>query len=68
VQESPLDEIDGPKLKKTIPKSLSMDEVDRLFSLPDLGSYLGFRDRCIMELFIAQGLGSQSLWGLIRGF
>jgi integrase/recombinase XerC len=64
VKESPLEEIDGPKLKKTIPKSLTIAEVDRLFGLPDLGSYLGFRDRCIMELFYSSGLRVSELVGL----
>ncbi|MBM3207545.1 MAG: tyrosine recombinase XerC [Chlamydiae bacterium] len=64
---SPLEDIESPKLKKSIPKSLTMAEVDRLFSLPDISSYLGFRDRCIMELFYSSGLRVSELVSLNRG-
>jgi integrase/recombinase XerC len=64
VSISPLDDIESPKLEKTIPPSLAYDQVDRLFSQPDLSSYLGLRDRCIMELFYSSGLRVSELVGL----
>ena len=66
VDTNPLDEIESPKLEKTIPPSLTYEQVDRLFSLPDLSSYLGLRDRCIMELFYSSGLRVSELVGLNR--
>jgi len=66
VTANPLEEIESPKLEKTIPASLTYDQVERLFSQPDISSYLGFRDRCIMELFYSSGLRVSELAGLNR--
>lgn len=66
VDHNPLDEIESPKLDKRIPPSLSYDQVMRLFEQPDTSSYLGFRDRCIMELFYSSGLRISELIGLNR--
>lgn len=66
ILSNPLEEIDSPKLEKTIPASLSYEQIERLFSQPDTTSYLGFRDRCIMELFYSSGLRVSELAGLNR--
>jgi integrase/recombinase XerC len=66
ISVSPLDEIESPKLDKTIPTSLSIEQVESLFAQPDLTSYLGLRDRCIMELFYSSGLRVSELVGLCR--
>lgn len=66
VSQNPLDEIDAPKLDKTIPAPLSHEEVDRLFAQPDTTFFLGFRDRSIMELFYSSGLRISELVGLNR--
>jgi integrase/recombinase XerC len=66
VEHNPLDEIDSPKLEKKIPPSLNYAQVERLFEQPDTTSYLGFRDRCIMELFYSSGLRISELIGLDR--
>ena len=66
LDHNPLDEIDSPKLAKKIPTPLSYESVERLFEQPDLSSYLGFRDRCIMELFYSSGLRISELAGLNR--
>lgn len=66
LSHNPMDEIESPKLEKTIPVSLSYDQVERLFAQPDTQTYLGFRDRCIMELFYSSGLRISELAGLNR--
>jgi integrase/recombinase XerC len=66
IEQNPLDEIDSPKLAKKIPPSLTYDQVERLFEQPDTSSYLGFRDRSIMELFYSSGLRISELVGLNR--
>ncbi len=63
---NPLDEIQSLKLEKKIPPSLSYEQVEHLFSQPDTTTYLGFRDRCIMELFYSSGLRIAELIGLNR--
>jgi len=63
---NPTEELETPKIEKTIPTSLSFDEIKRLFEQPDTTSYLGFRDRAIMELFYSSGLRVSELVALNR--
>jgi integrase/recombinase XerC len=63
---SPLEEIEGVKLHKTIPSPLQREEVDKLFREPDTTTYLGFRDRCMMELFYSSGLRLSELIAMDR--
>lgn len=64
--QNPLDDIEAPKLDKTIPSPLAREEVDHLFAQPDVATFLGFRDRVIMELFYSSGLRISELVGLNR--
>jgi len=66
IQQNPMEEIDSPKLEKNIPKSLSYEQVELLLSQPDTETYLGFRDRCIMELLYSSGLRISELAKLNR--
>ncbi|MBJ7448736.1 MAG: tyrosine recombinase XerC [Parachlamydiales bacterium] len=66
ISENPMEELDSPKLEKRIPVSLSYEHVQKLFDQPDVQNYLGFRDRCIMELFYSSGLRVSELVGLNR--
>ncbi|MFZ0565062.1 MAG: tyrosine recombinase XerC [Chlamydiales bacterium] len=63
---NPTEELERPKLGKRIPLSLSYEQIQRLFDQPDTTTYLGFRDRCIMELFYSSGLRVSELVGLNR--
>ncbi len=56
IEENPAADIGSPKLDKPIPKALSYGEVEELFRQPNTDELLGFRDRCIMELFYSSGL------------
>ena len=64
--ENPLEEIESPKKAKTLPVSITYNQVEVLFSKPDPSNYLGFRDRAIMELFYSSGLRLSELVGLNR--
>jgi integrase/recombinase XerC len=66
ISHNPLEEIDAPKLEKTIPSPLTIEEINRLFQQPDTQTYLGFRDRTVMELFYSSGLRISELVGLNR--
>jgi len=48
--------LESPKLWKLLPEVLSIDEVDRLLSLPDIRTPEGIRDRAILEFMYATGL------------
>ena len=66
VENNPIEDIESPKLEKRIPYSLEYEQVQRLFDEPAIDSYLGFRDRCIMELFYSSGLRVSELVALSR--
>lgn len=66
IKTNPTEDLETPKLEKKIPASLNYDQVLHLFEQPDLSSYLGFRDRVIMELFYSSGLRISELAALNR--
>lgn len=53
---NPMENIELPKKKHSLPKSLSMEEVERLLAAPDVKTVLGLRDRAILEVLYATGL------------
>ncbi len=53
---SPAEEIDSPKLAKTLPEILSLDEVERLLEQPEPESPQGLRDRAMLEILYATGM------------
>ncbi|CDZ81116.1 Tyrosine recombinase XerD [Candidatus Rubidus massiliensis] len=63
---NPTEELETPKIEKKIPYSMTIEEIQVLFSQPDTTSILGFRDRVIMELFYSSGLRVSELVGLNR--
>ncbi len=63
---NPAEELDSPKVDKTLPLSLSYDQITRFFDQPDTTVYLGYRDRTMMELFYSSGLRVSELVGLNR--
>src|SRR5689334_7426954 len=63
VASNPLDAIDSPKIDNRLPVSLSYEHVERLMAQPDLTTYLGLRDRAILELFYSSALRISELVG-----
>lgn len=45
-----------PKIEKRLPNFLSLDEIERLLSLPSLEKTLELRDRAIIEILYATGI------------
>ncbi|MCC5832055.1 MAG: tyrosine recombinase XerC [Chlamydiales bacterium] len=66
LEKSPAEELESPRLEKRIPLSLTYDQIQHLFDQPDTSCYLGYRDRCIMELFYSSGLRVSELVALNR--
>jgi integrase/recombinase XerD len=54
--DNPAVDVQAPRAWKTLPKFLSVDEVDLLLGSPDTTHPRGLRDRALIELFYATGL------------
>ena len=48
--------IDAPKLPRTLPKSLTEEDVEKLLAAPRIGEPLGLRDKTMLETLYASGL------------
>jgi integrase/recombinase XerC len=66
ITQDPMEFIDTPKLVKTIPNVLSISQVESLMTKPDITSYLGLRDRTMLELFYSSGLRLSELVAVDR--
>ncbi len=53
--QNPAAAVSSPKLPKTLPRTLSASEVERLLSVPDAQKPEGLRDRAMLELLYACG-------------
>jgi len=56
VAEDPTAQIRAPRTLKTLPRYLTLEEVDHLLAAPDPESALGLRDAAMVELLYATGL------------
>ena len=64
LKENPTSRVDSPKLGRSLPKTLSEDEVEKLISSPDIEDHIGLRDRAMLELIYACGLRVSELISL----
>ena len=60
----PTADIDMPRIGRTLPKTLTEDEVDALLRAPQTDEPLGHRDRAMLELLYATGLRVSELISL----
>lgn len=62
--ENPLSLLKSAKKTKSLPKYLSLDQVEKLIQSPNIQDNLGIRDRAIFELMYATGLRVSELTDL----
>lgn len=62
--ENPALVIHTPKLEKRIPRFLTVEEIERLLNMPDPVTFIGARDRAILELLYSAGLRTFELVAL----
>ena len=65
LEENPIESLDSPKLRRTLPKYLTVDECRQLLS--SVGGRYAVRDYCILMLFLNCGLRISELVGLDLG-
>lgn len=64
LKSDPCEKVETPKVIKSIPKTLTEDEVERLLEAPDINSSLGMRDKTMIETLYSCGLRVSELIGL----
>jgi integrase/recombinase XerD len=64
VATNPADDLHGPRQLASLPRFLSLQEVDRLLAAPDLSTPRGLRDRALIEVLYATGLRVSELVAL----
>lgn len=65
--EDPSVHIETPKLERSLPKVLSMEEVERLLDSPKGQDHFSLRDKAMLELLYATGIRVSELIGLNMG-
>lgn len=56
ISHDPTETLETPKTWRSLPKYLTVDEVNQLLQQPDLGTLQGIRDRAMLEVLYATGL------------
>ena len=64
ISENPLSDLPSPKQEKKLPVSISEDDVDLLLNAPKQDSFIGCRDRAMLELLYATGMRVSELINL----
>jgi len=64
ITEDPCIKLESPKIRKSLPGYLRLDEVEKLLNQPDEKTPLGMRDRAMLEVLYSTGLRVSELVGL----
>lgn len=56
IKVNPVKNVEAPRLGRTLPKSLTENEVELLLEAPDVKHVLGLRDKSMLEILYATGL------------
>jgi len=64
ITEDPSIKLESPKIRKSLPGYLRLDEVEKLLNQPDDKTRLGMRDRAMLEVLYSTGLRVSELVSL----
>lgn len=56
IKDSPIINYELPQVKRNLPDILTIEEIERLLSTPDIDTPRGMRDRAMLELMYATGI------------
>jgi integrase/recombinase XerD len=64
IAEDPSINLESPKIRRSLPGYLRLEEVERLLNQPDVKTPSGLRDRAMLEVLYSTGLRVSELTGL----
>ncbi|HUL16985.1 MAG TPA: site-specific tyrosine recombinase XerD [Terriglobales bacterium] len=64
IAEDPTANLESPKIRRSLPGYLRLEEVERLLEQPDVKTALGLRDKAMLEVLYSTGLRVSELTGL----
>jgi integrase/recombinase XerD len=64
ISEDPSQNLESPKIRRSLPGYLRLDEVEKLLAQPDEKTPIGLRDRAMLEVLYSSGLRVSELTGL----
>jgi integrase/recombinase XerD len=64
IADDPAVNLESPKIRKSLPGYLRLEEVERLLQQPDANTPFGLRDRAMLEVLYSTGLRVSELTGL----
>ena len=64
LKDNPCDKVDSPKLGQYLPSVLSVDEVEAIIGAVDTSTWMGLRDRALLEVLYGCGLRVSEAVGL----
>lgn len=64
MEEDPTALLENPKIGKSLPKSITEEDVDKLLAEPKVDEYLELRDKAMLEVLYGAGLRVSELVGL----
>jgi integrase/recombinase XerD len=64
ITEDPAMNLESPKIRKSLPGYLRLEDVERLLQQPDGSTIAGLRDRAMLEVLYSTGLRVSELTGL----
>ena len=67
ISDDPTINLESPKIRRTLPGYLRLEEVEKLLNQPDQKTALGMRDRAMLEVLYSTGLRVSELVGLRIG-
>ena len=56
LESNPVEELESPKVAKTLPEILTLKEIEQILEQPNLQTPLGIRDRAMLEILYATGM------------
>lgn len=65
IDRNPVENYQLPKVKRSLPTILKIDEVDQLLDMPDVATNKGIRDKSMLELMYATGMKVTELMSIV---